>query len=143
MDSKSLLQRTLRWAWTRDEVNPPTTRETLRHTVTMYVVVLAIIIATGAVLSRFGYGTFSFSLLLFGIWFTTFIGVVNIGWEWMRYRHEVREAESPTEPTEPKRELAPDISIDPDTKIGFIVTIGGILSLMVSFQVALFIIGRV
>jgi hypothetical protein len=143
MDSKSLLQRTLRWAWTRDEVNPPTTRETLRYTVTMYVVTLGLIIVTGVVLSQLGYGTLSFSLLLFGIWFTTFIGVVNIGWEWMRYRYEVREAESPTEPSGPQRELAPDIRIDPDTKIGFIVTVAGILSLMVSFQVALYIIGSV
>lgn len=140
MDAKALIQRTLRWAWTRDEVNPPTTRETLRYTVTMYVVALALIIATGVALSQLGYGTFSFSLLLFGIWFTTFIGVVNIAWEWMRYRYEVREAESPSEPEEPQRELAPDINIDPDTKIGFIVTVAGILSLIVSFQVALFII---
>ena len=140
MDARSLLERTLRWAWTRDEVNPPTTRETLRYTVTMYVVTLGLIIATGVTLAQLGYGTFSFSLLLFGIWFTTFVGVVNIGWEWLRYRREVREAESPTEPSEPTRELAPDITIHPDTKIGFIVTVAGILSLMASFQVALFII---
>lgn len=143
MTSKSLLERTLRWAWTRDEVNPPTNEETLRYTVTMYVVVLALIVATGAVLSQLGYGTFSFSLLLFGIWFTTFIGAINIGWEWLRLRYERREAESPTERAGPQRELAPDIRIDPDTKIGFVVTVVGILSLIVSFEVALFIIARI
>ena len=143
MPSRSLLERTIRWAWTRDEVNPPTNEETLRYTITMYVVALALIVATGVVLSQLGYGTLSFSLLLFGIWFTTFIGVVNIGWEWLRYRYERREAESPTEPTGPRRELAPDIRIDPDTKIGFLVTIVAIASLLISFEVALFIIARI
>lgn len=143
MDPRSLLRRTVRWAWTRDEVDAPTTRETLRYTVAMYAGALAMVVAAGAALSRLGYGTLSFSLLLFGIWFTTFVGVVNVGWEWMRYRYEAREAASPTEPSEPTRELAPDISIDPDTKIGFVATVAGLLSLFVSFEVALFVIRRV
>lgn len=142
MTLKTLLQRTLRWAWERDEAGQPATRETIRHTVTMYVVGLVLIVVTGVVLSQLGYGTFSSSLLLFGIWFTTFIGVVNVSWEWLQYRHEAREQAASTEPTGPQRELAPDIRIDPDTKIGFLVTLAGILSLVVSFEVALFLVGN-
>lgn len=140
MDATSLLRRTLRWAWTREEAHTRSTKATLRYTATLYMVALALIIATGVVLSQLGYSTLSFSLLLFGIWFTTFMGIVNVGWEWMQYRQEAKEVEPPTEPAGPQRELAPDLRLDPEIRTGFIATVAGLLSLMVSYRFALFII---
>lgn len=142
MGSKSLIDRTIEWAWERDEVGQPSTRQTVAYTITLYVIALSLIVVSGVVLSYLGFEAAAFSLLIFGIWFTAFMGVVNIGWEWLKYRSDDRRSGRSQAPTGPERELAPDIKIDVDTKIGFIVTVAGLLSLLLSFQVALFIVSH-
>lgn len=138
----SLLQRTARWAWQRDETGSQTTRETVQYTVVLYAVTLAIVVFVGGLLSALGYRTFAIGILVFGVWFTTFIGAINIGWELLKYRSERRSAEAPEAESEgSQRELAPDFTVSEDTKIGFIVTVLALVALFVSFELARWLIG--
>lgn len=143
-DGSSLLKRTAKWAWERDETDQPATRETLEYTVVLYVVALALIVLAGGLFAALGYRTSAVATLIFGIWFTAFIGAINIGWELLKYRSTRRRAESPDVSDDgPQRELAPDFSIDEDTKIGFVVTVLALVVLFVSFELARWVIGRV
>lgn len=141
-DNPSLLERTARWAWKRDEVGPAATRETLRYTVVMYVLAFALVLGSGGILSAIGYRTAAVGMFIFGIWFTAFIGTINIGWELLRYRSDQGPSASADASEEgPTRELAPDLSIDEDTKIGFVVTVLALVALFVSFELAQWLIG--
>lgn len=141
-DDPSFVKRLATWAWERDEVGQAATRETLQYTVVMYVVTLTLIVLAGGLLAVLGYRTAAVGILIFGIWFTAFVGAINIGWELLQYRSTRRRAESPDPPDDgPKRELAPDFSIDEDTKIGFVVTVLGLIVLFVSFELARWLIG--
>lgn len=141
-DGRSLLERTARWAWQRDEVGQAATRETLQYTVVMYVVALALIVVAGGLLSALGYRTAAVGILIFGISFTAFIGAINIGWELLQYRVERRRARSSDPPADgPQRELAPDLRIAEDTKIGFVVTVLALVTLFVSAELARWLIG--
>jgi hypothetical protein len=132
------------WAWERDEVGQAATTETLQYTVFMYVVALTLVVITGGLLAVLGYRTAAVGTLIFGIWFTAFIGSINIGWELLQYRSERRRAESPDSPDDgPQRELAPDFSLDEDTKIGFVVTVLALVVLFVSFELARWLIGLI
>lgn len=136
-DQHSLLRRTAEWAWARDEVDPGSTPETLRYTVVMYTVTLGLIVAAGVVFVALGYRTSAFAVLLFGIWFTTFVGAMNVGWEFLKLRSARRRARrSAPEPTGPERELAVTIRLAEDTKIGFLVTVLALVVLFVSFELA-------
>lgn len=143
-DGPSLLERTARWAWERDEVGQAATRETLQYTVVMYVVALALIALAGGLLAALGYRTAAVGTLVFGLWFTAFIGAINIGWEWLQYRSKRGQAASPDPPDDgPQRELAPDFAVAEDTKIGFVVTLLALVTLFVSFELARWLIGWV
>lgn len=138
----ALLKRTAVWAWQRDEVGVEATRETLRHTVVLYAVALVVIVASGAGLAAFGHPAAGFAVLLFGIWFTAFIGAINIGWEFLKLRANRRRAEAPAvEPAGPTRELAPGFELAEDTKIGFVVTVLALLVLFVAFELARWLVG--
>lgn len=141
-DDASLLRRMARWAWERDEVDPGTTTETLLYTVAMYGVTLLLITLAGVGLAAFGHRSTAFALLLFGISFTAFIGVVNIGWELLQLRGTWHRAAGPSA-AGPQRELAPDIRVAQDTKIGFLVTLVGLVVLYVAFELARWLSGVV
>ena len=137
-DARSLLRRTAAWAWARDEVDTGSTPETLRYTAVMYAVTLGLIVAAGVGMAALGYRTSAFAVLLFGLWFTAFIGAMNVGWEFLK----LRAARRPTpEPTGPRRELAPDLRLAEDTKIGFVVTVLALVVLFASFELARWLIG--
>lgn len=142
MPSKSLVARAVEWAWERDEGGQPSTRQTVRYTLTLYTLMLVAIVLAGGGLLVTGHRTAASMLLVFGIWFTAFMGAINVCWEWLKYRSRVRAESNPAAPTGPSRELASDITIQPDTKIGFIVTIVGIATLFVSFEIALFLVSN-
>lgn len=136
----SLVRRTVAWAWTRDEVAAETTRATVLYTVVMYATALLLITLTGVLLTVSGYETTGFGFLLFGIGFTSFIGAINIGWELLKYRSDSRdEADEPPDDG-PQRALAPDLRLAEDTKIGFVLTVVGLVVLVVSFEVAQWLI---
>ncbi|MFB6361320.1 MAG: hypothetical protein ABEH59_08365 [Halobacteriales archaeon] len=135
--AKSLLERTARWAWTRDETRDETTAETIRYTVTLYSVAFGLTLTAGMLLWVYGNQALGFSILIFGTWFTAFMGAVNIGWELLKFRAENREPS--TEEQGPERELAPDYTVKDDTVIGFVVTVFGIVALILAYQLAIFI----
>lgn len=138
----SLVRRTVAWAWTRDEVAAETTRATVLYTVVMYATALLLIILTGVLLTVSGYETTGFGFLLFGIMFTSFIGAVNVGWELLKYRSVVRSGVVDEPPdVGPQRELAPDFQLAEDTKIGFLVTVAGLVVLVGSFELARWLTG--
>lgn len=139
--AKSMLERTAAWAWNRDETGREATRQTVIYTVTMYSVALGLTLAVGIGLSVYGNRAAGFSLLIFGTWFTAFMGSVNIVWEWLKYREQNRE-NTKQEDTGPERELAPDFSIKPDTWIGFVVTIIALITLVLAYQLSVYIIGN-
>lgn len=134
----SLVRRTVAWAWTRDEVAAETTRATVLYTVVMYATALLLITLTGILLTVSGYETTGFGFLLFGIAFTSFIGAINVGWELLKFRSGSRPDESTDDG--PQRELAPDIRLADDTKFGFVLTVAGLVVLVVSFEVAKWLI---
>ncbi len=135
--AKSLLERTARWAWTRDETGKPATMRTIGYTITLYTVAFLLTIAGGVLLWLYGNQAAGFSILIFGTWFTAFMGAVNIGWELLQFRAENRE---PAEQDEgPDRELAPDITVEDDTIIGFVVTVFGIVALILAYELAIYI----
>lgn len=136
-DDTSLIKRTVAWAWTRDEVGAEATRATVLYTVVIYVVALALITLTGVLFTVAGYVTTGFGFLLFGIAFTSFIGAINIGWELLKYRSDDLDA-SPDDG--PQRELAPDLRLADDTKYGFVLTVAGLVVLVVSFEIATWLI---
>lgn len=141
-DDPSFAKRLAAWAWERDEVGQAATRETLKYTAVMYVVTLGLIVLAGGLLAVLGYRTAALGTLVFGIWFTAFIGAINIGWELLQYRSKRRREASPDPLADgPERELAPDFSLDEDTKIGFVVTVLALVVLFVSFELARWLIG--
>lgn len=143
-DDPSFARRLAAWAWTRDEVGEAVTEETIQYTVVMYVVALALIVLAGGLLAELGYRTVAVGTLVFGIWFTAFIGAINIGWELLQYRSSRRQVTPPDSPTDgPERELAPDFSFDEDTKIAFVVTVMALVVQFVAFEVARWLIGWV
>lgn len=136
-DGASFIRRTVAWAWTRDEVGAETTRATVLYTAVMYVVALVLITLTGVLFTVSGYETTGFGFLLFGIAFTSFIGSINIGWELLKYRSTTRADEADGVPDDgPQRELAPDLRLADDTKFGFVLTVAGLVVLVLSFEVA-------
>lgn len=136
-DGASFMRRTVAWAWTRDEVGAVATRETVLYTVAMYVVALLLVVLTGVLFTVAGYEATGFGFLLFGIGFTSFIGSINIGWELLKYRSDTRPDEPRASPDDgPRRELAPDLRLADDTKFGFVLTVAGLVVLVVSFEVA-------
>lgn len=136
-DGASLIKRTVAWAWTRDEVGAEATRATVLYTVVMYVVALALITVTGVLFTVAGYETTGFGFLLFGIAFTSFIGAINIGWELLKYRSDAPDV-SPD--GGPQRELAPGLRLADDAKYGFVLTVAGLVVLVVSFEIATWLI---
>lgn len=137
VNAMALLRRTAEWAWERDEVDRPSSKRTVRFTAVLYVVALVAIVLAGGVLSAAGHRGIGGPLLVFGIWFTGFAGSVNVSWEWLKYRSERRDAAaSGREREAPERELAPDIRIADDTKIGFVVTLVGLCAMYLSFELA-------
>lgn len=140
-DGASLIKRTVAWAWTRDEVGAEVTRATVLYTVVMYVVALVLITLTGVLFTVAGYETTGFGFLLFGIAFTSFIGAINIGWELLKYRSDAGSDDPDASPDDgPQRELAPDLRLAEDTKIGFVLTVAGLVVLVVSFEIAKWLI---
>jgi hypothetical protein len=133
--AKSILKRTARWAWTRDETGKPATMRTIGYTITLYTVAFVLTIAAGVLLWLYGNQAAGFSILIFGTWFTAFMGAVNIGWELLQFRAENREP--PAESEGPDRELAPDITVEDDTIIGFIVTVFGLVALILAYELAI------
>jgi hypothetical protein len=121
-------------------VGQATTRETVRYTVVTYTVALVLITVGGGAAIALGYRTLGVAFLVFGIWFTAFIGSVNIGWELFKYRATNRPAASAADDG-PGRELAPDIRLAVDTKIGFVVTVLGLVVLVVSFELVSWLVG--
>lgn len=136
-----LVARTARWAWERDEVGEPSTRQTVQYTVLMYSVALGLTVVSGAGLAAIGHPEFATALLMFGIWVFVIFGMIGAGWEWIAYRRSQRPPQP--ERAGPQRELAPDIQIAADTKIGFVVSIGAIIALVLSYEVALLVISLV
>lgn len=143
-DGPSLLRRTAAWAWARDEVGEEATAETVRYTGVMYLLAIVIITLVGALLAAFGYETLAFALLLFGIFFVAFIGAINVSWEFLKYRSARRRAAGiVSESTGPDRELSVDIQLAEDTKIGFLVTVVGLVVLYAAFELARWFTGLV
>lgn len=140
-DDASLIGRTVAWAWSRDEVGAEATRATVLYTVVMYVIALGLITFTGVVFTLAGYEATGFGFLLFGIGFTSFIGSITIGWELLKYRSAARADDPDESPDEgSRRELAPDLRLAEDTKIGFVLTMVGLIALILSFEVAKWLI---
>lgn len=140
-DDASLIKRTVAWAWSRDEVGAEATRATVLYTAVMYAVALVLITLTGVLFTVAGYTAAGFGFLLFGIGFTSFIGSINIGWELLKYRSATRAYDSDESPDDgPQRELAPDLRLAEDTKIGFVLTVVGLIVLVLSFEVAKWLI---
>lgn len=138
--AKSRLERTAAWAWNRDETGRQVTKQTVGYTVIMYSLAFAVTVTIGVVLSVYGYRGVGLSLLIFGTWFTGFMGSVNIVWEWLKYREQNRDKSTDRQETGPDRELAPEFSVRPDTWIGFIVTIIALISLVLAYQLSFYII---
>lgn len=133
----SIYRRTARWAWTRDESDRSVSRNTVLFTAVIYVTALVLVGLAGALLGFLGYRSAAVSTWVFGIWFTTFIGSINVGWELLQLWSTGR-TESPDERAEgdPGRELAPNVRLSRDTKIGLVVTVLALLVLIASFRIA-------
>lgn len=141
---KGLLRRTIRWAWERDEVGQPSTKQTVKYTAIMYGLAVALAILSGVALAVTGYPTVATALLTFGIWILVIFGTINVGWEWIAYRLSRRAGDRPErEHQGPTRELAPDIRIADETKVGFVVTVAALVALVVSYELALAVVSAV
>lgn len=136
--AKSLLRRTAEWAWTREETRQETTVQTIGYTVTLYGIAFGLSIAAGILFWVYGNQALGFSILIFGTWFTAFMGTVNIGWELLKFRAERREP-ADAEGDGPQRELAPNLTVEDDTVIGFVVTVFGLVALVLAYQLAIYI----
>lgn len=131
----ALCKRAAHWAWTRDEVDQETSRDRVLFISVMYVTVFVLVLVAGAVSLQFGHRSAGLGFWYFGLTFTGFIGAVAISWELLRYRSDRRTDRTPAR-AGPDRDLAPDLHVSRDTKIGFIVTLCGLAALLGAFQLA-------
>lgn len=132
---RSILGRTARWAWTRDETDRTVTRETVINTTSMYAVTFLGMIVLGFVVARVGYTTAGVMVWIFGLAYTAFIGSMEIAWELLEYLDDPESESGSTE--QPGRELSPGVSISNDVKFGFIVTVIALVTLLTTIHLAI------
>lgn len=132
---RSILERTVRWAWTRDETDRSVTRETVVNTIAMYAVTFLGMIVLGFVVARAGYTTAGVMVWIFGTAYSAFIGSMEIAWELLEYLDESEGESAATE--QQARELSPGVTISNDVKFGFIVTVIALVTLLTTIQVAI------
>jgi len=133
----STLKRTANWAWTREESDRTSSKDTLLYTAVMYATALGLVLLAGGVLLVLQYRSVATPLLVFGIWFTTFVGSMNVVWELLQLREARCESGTDGRGDDgPRRELAPEFRPSRDAKIGFVVTVVALGALLLSFRLA-------
>lgn len=126
-------KRAIHWVWTRDEVDQDTSRDRVLFMAVLYGTFFALVLLAGGVLLRLGRPTVAIGFWYFGIPFSAFVGAVAISWEALRLRYD-RRSTGAGRRSKPERDLAPDLALSRDTKIGFVVTFIGLAALLVGLQ---------
>lgn len=139
-DTLNLYRETLRWAWTRSEVQKRTSRQKILYFFVIYGSWLVLMVGIGLVLHVTGYTSYASGFWYFGIGFSLFMMAVDIAWEAVTFVLERREERAePAPDAGSQRELAPDFHVERDTWVGFFVTVIALIVLVGIFQLILFV----
>lgn len=138
--SVGLYRRTLRWTWTRREVQETTSREKVTYFVVLYGSWFVVMIGIALALGTAGFTDAASAIWIFGIGFSAFMASVDIAWETVTYLFERRDERSaPQDAIGPQRELARNLHPARDTWVGFVITVVALLVLFGIYQLSLVI----
>lgn len=148
------LKRTMKWAWTRDEVNGSATKQSVLDTTTLYVVGFLALLSLALALWLLGSEAAAVTVAVFGLAYTVYVGTIAIGWEVVRYlvngndsgpakRRRIYDPYGTAVPSPPSvvhRSIrSKSLPVSKETKIGFLVTIMALLIVIGFHQLAIWL----
>lgn len=98
----------------RQEVDQTVTLGHVKRTGALYALLFGVTLALGSVLWVQGARGLALVVWLFGTGFTAFVGIVTVCWDLFEYLDDRRDEPRATA----ERELAPDLSLSQDVRIG-------------------------
>lgn len=135
--SVAFYRQTLKWAWTREEVQENTSRTKVLYFIVLYGSWFALMISVGVVLQFAGFTRVARSIWFFGVGFSAFMASIDIAWETATYLYARWDERTPDTDTGPDRELAWNLRPPRDVWIGFLVTTIALIVLIMINQLLL------
>lgn len=118
----NLLRATLRWGWTREEVDQTISAEQFVFSAVLYGGMAVVSVVAGAVLWLQGDEETAIVAWIVLLGLTGMFGTIALGWTGLVLVTDRMRGEEAPDPG-PRRDLAPDLTVARDTKISFVVTV--------------------